>query len=78
MSKSHDLPRWMRWSFGLPRLWTGFAWLGLAACVTVFGITANNTASYVFGGLACLFGVIFIVIATHDKKYRVGRYRRLD
>ncbi|MCI0156970.1 hypothetical protein KNO15_09715 [Leifsonia shinshuensis] len=78
MSESHDLPRWMRWLFGLPRLWTGFAWLGLAGCVTVFGIAADDTASCVFAGMACLFGVIFIAIATHDKKYSVGRYRRLD
>ncbi|MBN9633331.1 MAG: hypothetical protein J0I18_22485 [Actinobacteria bacterium] len=46
--------------------------------MTVFGIAANNTASCVFAGMACLFGAIFIAIATHDKKYGVGRYRRLD
>lgn len=64
--------------FGSSRLWTGFAWLGLAACVTVFGITAHNSASYVFAGMAYLCGVILIAIASHDKKYRVGRYRSLD
>ncbi|WP_187977708.1 hypothetical protein [Mycetocola sp. JXN-3] len=75
MKNSHDLPRWVRFSFGAPRLWTGFAWIGFVACLIWFGLAASNIGSLVFAGMGCVFGVVVIAIALHDRKYGLGGYR---